>query len=223
MYARVLAAIAATVTAVVLAACTAHTGQPSNFSSPAPTGSSARYLPLGHCPVTRAVSATRPPDSLHYQPPPPVPYVHGWYGNQVIWVMLPIRGRLPAQTNPAPRSRERLFTKFPWYATRSGQLRVTAQRLDGAGRFQAQLGSTAQGYGPPGFVPSGLYWSSPGCWRLTAKLAGSSLRFTVGCLASNKPACFVALHKSGRSIGGMMAALGAPCGCGAEGLAEGAA
>jgi hypothetical protein len=93
--------------------------------------------------------------------------------------MLPIGGRLPAQPDPAPGWSGRLSTKFPWYGMRLGQFHATAQRLDGPGRFDAGFGSVGQGYGPPGFAPSALYWSSPGCWRLTATLGGGSLSFTV--------------------------------------------
>ena len=107
-----------------------------------------------------------------------MPYVHDWYGTQAIWVMLPTRGRLPSQTDRTTEWPGGLSTKFPWYGLGSGQLRVTGQRLDGPGRFGAEIGTVQQGYGPPGFVASNLHWSGPGCWRLTATLAGSSLSIT---------------------------------------------
>lgn len=126
--------------------------------------------------MTHGVPGTRAPASLDYQPPPPVSYVHDWYGNQIIWAMLPIRGRLPALSDPVAGWPGRLSTKFPWYGLRSGQIRVTGQRLDGPGRFAADIGTVQQGYGPPGFVPSDLRWSGLGCWRITATLDGSALR-----------------------------------------------
>ena len=164
----------------LLASCTQASHPAANGRARASTAGpgSIRYVPLADCPVTRGVPGTRPPPALNYQPPPPVPYVHDWYGTEVIWVMLPTRGRLPAQLDPAPGWPARSSTKFPWYGLRPGQLRITGQRLDGPGRFAAQIGTTQQGYGPPGFVPSTLHWSAPGCWRLTATLAGSSLSYT---------------------------------------------
>src|SRR5262245_10253065 len=143
-------AIAVGAGTVVLAGCTSHAGPRSAPASPARTGG-ARYLPLADCPVTRGVPGTRPPGVLQYRPPPPVPYVHDWYGTKVIWVMLPVHGRLPAQPDPAPGWPGRQSTKFPWYGMRPGRFHATAQRLDGPGRFDAGFGSVGQGYGPPGF------------------------------------------------------------------------
>ena len=173
--------IATAAGAALLAACTSSASHPAGTgrtaASPARTGS-VRYLPPAACPVTRGVAGTPPPPALDYQPPPPVPYVHDWYGNQALWVMLPTRGRLPSQRDPAAGWPGRLSTKFPWYGLRPGQLHVTGRRLDGPGRFAAEVGTVQQGYGPPGFVPSNLHWSGPGCWRLTATLAGSTLSIT---------------------------------------------
>lgn len=172
--------IAAAAGLALLAGC-AHVGHPAvtgPMRVPSTRPPSTGYLPLADCPVTRGDPGVRPPPALRYQPPPPVPYVHDWYGNRAIWVMLPERGQLPAWPAEAPGWRARRGTKFPWYGLRPGQLRITGQRLDGPGRFAAQVATTQEGYGPPGFVPSELYWSSPGCWRLTATLATSTLRFT---------------------------------------------
>ncbi len=176
---RGLLLIAVAAGAALLAGCT-HAGHP---LATGPARVSARpgsttYLPLADCPVTRGLPGVRPPPALDYQPPPPVGYVHDWYGSHAIWVMLPDHGQLPAVLDPAPGWPERRDIKFPWYGLRPGQLRISGQRLDGPGRFAAQIGTTTEGYGPPGFVPSDLYLSGPGCWRLTATLAGSTLTFT---------------------------------------------
>ncbi len=164
--------------AALLAGCTSPASRPAGPGRPAASPARTRYLPLADCPVTRGVPGTHPPPAVNYQPPPPVSYVHDWYGNHAIWVMLPTRGRLPSQTDPTAGWPGRLSTKFPWYGLRPGQLRVTGQRLDGPGRFAAEAGTVQQGYGPPGFVPRNLHWSGPGCWRLTATLASGSLSIT---------------------------------------------
>jgi hypothetical protein len=96
--------IAVAAGAALLGGCT-HAGHPA-ATGPARAftarAGNTGYLPLADCRVTGGIAGVRPPPALHYRPPPPVPYVHGWYGNQAIWVMLPVRGRLPAQSDPAP-------------------------------------------------------------------------------------------------------------------------
>jgi hypothetical protein len=70
--------------------------------------------------------------------------------------------------------------KFPWYRLpvetasgyRSGTLTVTGQRLDGPGDFGADVPS---GY-PAGFQPTGLHFSTSGCWRVDGRLGRSHLR-----------------------------------------------
>jgi len=131
---------------------------------------------VGDCPATRAPAGTRPPAVLQYSPPPPVPWVRDWYGNGSLWVMLPPDGQLPTDAHPDGS----VTTKFPFFRIQHGQVRVRAQRLDGPpGRFSAMMG-TVDAYGDSGFVPSELRFSTPGCWRLRAAVAGRpALSFTV--------------------------------------------
>lgn len=84
--------------------------------------------------------------------------------------MLPPGGKLPSFRDPDGT----LSTKFPWFRLAPGGVQVTADRLDGpTGKFRADVGTVAE-YGDQGFTPSGLYWSEPGCWRITGQLAGHS-------------------------------------------------
>ncbi len=54
-----------------------------------------------------------------------------------------------------------------------GTLTITARRLDGpSAGFHSQI---PDGYGDVGFVPSGLYFPSPGCWQVTGSVANHSL------------------------------------------------
>lgn len=131
---------------------------------------------VGDCLATRAPASARPPASLQYSPPPPVPWVRDWYGNRSLWVMLPPDGQLPTDAH-ADGS---VTTKFPFFRIKPGQVQVQAQRIDGPhGRFSAAVG-TVDEYGNYGFVPSELSFSAPGCWRLRASVSGSpALTFTV--------------------------------------------
>ena len=149
---------------------------PPSTSSPEPTPTPS-FLAPGTCPVTVPRTLATPPPQLGIRPTdvPPVPYVEDWYGNSVLWVMLPPGGVLPAYPQPV-----RLATKFPWFRVEPGALEVTGQRLDGpTGAFSASSGDTYS-YGATGFDPSFLMWSSPGCWRVTGTVAGKgSLTITM--------------------------------------------
>ena len=129
------------------------------------------------CPVTLPRAGATPPPVLGIRPsdPKPVPYVEDWYGNGVLWVMLPPGGVLPAYRQPSG-----LYTKFPWFRVQPGSLHVTGERLDGpTGDFSASVG-TVDAYGARGFDPSGLTWPSPGCWRVIGTVIGhGSLTITM--------------------------------------------
>ncbi len=157
--------------ALAVAGCTSS-GSPQAQASPTTTRSASdpitpSYLVGPDCPVTVAPSSATPPPALHYRPPPPVPYVRDWYGNDALWVMLPADGTLPALRQPDGT----LTTRFPWFRLAPGSVKVAAERLDGpTDTFSADVGTVAE-YGDRGFTPSILYWSAPGCWRITSQVA----------------------------------------------------
>lgn len=156
-----------------MAACT-----PGRTPPPSPSTSTAGVTEMvGDCLTTRAPASARPPASLHYSAPPPVPWVRDWYGNRSLWVMLPPNGRLPTEQQHVNGS---VSTKFPFFRVKQGQVRVQAHRLDGPpGRFSAAVG-TVEEYSDTGFVPSELTFSTPGCWQLRASVSGgAALTFTV--------------------------------------------
>jgi hypothetical protein len=159
-----------------LVAATAISGCSSDRSAP-PDGPASTSVSrsLGACPTTAVSGSATPPASLGYRPPPPVPYVRDWYGNDRLWVMLPPMGKLPTSRDPNGL----LGTKFPWFRLARGEVQVTAERLDGpTGNFVADVGTVSE-YGDRGFTPSMLYWSAPGCWRVTGRLAARELTFVV--------------------------------------------
>lgn len=169
-------AVGALVAATAISGCSSdRSATPDGPSSTATSTSPSPTRSLGACPITAVSGSATPPSSLGYRTPPPVPYVRDWYGNDSLWVMLPPMGKLPSSRDPDGR----LGTKFPWFRLASGEVQVTAERLDGpTASFVADVGTVSE-YGDRGFTPSMLYWSAPGCWRVTGRLAARELMFVV--------------------------------------------
>ncbi len=62
--------------------------------------------------------------------------------------------------------------KVAWYRDIPGRLRVAGSRLDAkAAPLKADI---THGYGLIGFQVSGLVFSSPGCWRVSAHLVSGA-------------------------------------------------
>ena len=141
--------------------------------APTPTGSVAPPTEdLTSCAVTIGEPGTKPPQ---FDPDVlPVPYVDTWYGNDAIWIRLPIGGILPATRDTTGAE---LWAKFPWWRLVPGPLQVWAQRRPGNDRLDAEVGTVPE-YGTVGFVPSGLLFSRAGCWEITGSLNGQTLSFT---------------------------------------------
>jgi hypothetical protein len=66
------------------------------------------------------------------------------------------------------------YLKFPWYRTVAGTPTVSGRRLDGPGRFHADVTPPGE-YPDTGFLPSGLYFTTRGCWLITGQLASDQL------------------------------------------------
>jgi hypothetical protein len=101
------------------------------------------------------------------------------YGNARIAVALPPRATFVAvsETEPGGAWVQKdgwIRTKLGWWAAR-GKPHVVGRRLDRSARpLRADVGplsSTSSGT----FYPSLLYFSSPGCWKLTATAGTSRL------------------------------------------------
>lgn len=145
------------------------TGQPSLIDGPW-----AHEQPPADCPVTLGSATTVPPASIPVTAKP-VPWAANWFGGPTLWTRLPPTGVLPVQ--PGQQGRLAWNTKFPWWRTTPGRLTVRAQRLiGGTAEFHADVSA---GYPPTGFQSSGLNWSAPGCWKITADNAGGILTFIV--------------------------------------------
>lgn len=93
-----------------------------------------------------------------------------WYGNDAMWVILPIDGKTPPG---------RLGDKIPPYRMKRGQVEWEARRLDGPGTVSKQrIGDAA--YGDIGFAAGGPGFPTVGCWEVTYTLDGhDALRFVL--------------------------------------------
>ncbi len=61
-----------------------------------------------------------------------------------------------------------LHAKVSWMRAAKGQLKIAGNRIDGeAPPLQVRI---PDGYDEIGFQPSGLLFSTPGCWRITAQI-----------------------------------------------------
>lgn len=68
-----------------------------------------------------------------------------------------------------------LGMKWPWWRAEPGALKIEGRRLDGStGPLRAHVPSS---YGNTGFQPTGLLFSSPGCWEVTGSVGDASLTF----------------------------------------------
>lgn len=59
------------------------------------------------------------------------------------------------------------YTKIGLYTLGSRPPNVTVQRIDGKGTGHAEFSPTGRGL--PGPLPTGLFFSTPGCWQVVAK------------------------------------------------------
>ena len=137
-------------TALLLAAALAST-----VAGPASAGGGTA---ASRCPVSTPTARPRP---------------HFNFGTSRIAVALPPRATFVAvpEGRPGAASRQAngwIRTKVGWWAA-SGAPRITGHRIDGPARpLRADVGPLSHAVPGGDFYPSYLFFSSGGCWRLTA-------------------------------------------------------
>lgn len=96
-----------------------------------------------------------------------------WYGDtKTLAVDLPIDGVYRISTQ-SPN----LGAKVAWWRYLSGTVDITATRVNGTGPVVRT--TTTEGYGGSGFNPSGIEFTSEGCWRVSGVLQGQELTFVM--------------------------------------------
>ena len=98
------------------------------------------------------------------------------HGNGKLWTLLWPYGVVVAPDEWIEKDGS-IGVKWPWYRGVPGKLKIEGRRLDAtAPPLRADL-STADSYGESGFQPSGIYFSTEGCWEVTGKVGGATLTF----------------------------------------------
>jgi hypothetical protein len=65
--------------------------------------------------------------------------------------------------------------KWPWWRGVRGRLKIEGRRLDRPARpLRPEINNA---YGLTAFQPSGIYFSTVGCWEVTGKVGGARLTF----------------------------------------------
>jgi hypothetical protein len=162
------------------AACTSTTAltPPSTPGSPLPASTST----LGGSPLATPCPLTQPASRDEIPAPvvqgvlgdfqgPPVENIGNWYGNDALWVELPMGSTV------VKRPSEELAEKFPWVRLVRGYIRIVGQRIDGPA--PPARGEASTGNGPIGFNSSGISFPTTGCWSITGTIAGHDLTFVV--------------------------------------------
>src|SRR6266508_204157 len=151
------------------------TGHGVGAASPVPPASSPEASPASTSGAPTGCAVTLPHTA-------PIPELGGltplpgnrfsWYGDTTLAVMLP-RDGVYRTTSTA----NRFSAKIPWYRFRTGEVEISAERLDAkADRVRSR---TTEGYGGFGFNPSEVTFSSEGCWRVSGDLGGHVVSFVM--------------------------------------------
>lgn len=125
------------------------------------------------CPVTQPNNVQPPPGENVFGRGP------GGFGNDELWTNLWTWGEGEVRVPPDHVQPDGSLggMKWPWWRGVPGQLRIEGRRLDGpAPPLRAEI---PEGYGERGFQATGLIFPTAGCWEVTGRLNGASLRFVL--------------------------------------------
>jgi hypothetical protein len=147
----------------LLAAVVPLVARPASSQQAAQTEANAK-LPATSCPATQPVQAEPPRE------PGADPFGYGpWYVNsdRTMWAGVP--GGVPMKLVSGDRN-----NKVIWIRPQGTQLEVTGHRLDAnAEPLRAHIPCCY----PGGFQITALYFSTDGCWEVTAKAGTGTLTF----------------------------------------------
>ena len=92
------------------------------------------------------------------------------HGNGSLWVAMPPSNVVVTESS----SGGTIQTKYPWWRSVAGTLRIEGRRLDGPA---AGLRATdvPDGYGATGFQASAVTFPTEGCWEVTGRVGTASL------------------------------------------------
>jgi hypothetical protein len=152
--------------AVVLAGCFGGSKPTAADTRRAESPATESEVTAATCPVTLPNESV-PPDATDW----PRDDSHG---NGKLWTYLGPYGVVVAPDEYIEKDGS-IRVKWPWWRGVRGKLKVEGRRLDRPARpLRAEINN---GYGLSGFQPSGIYFSTEGCWEVTGKVGGASLTF----------------------------------------------
>lgn len=146
-----------------------------------------RVTSFGDCPVT-IPNGEAPPDTDRSEQA-----TRDWYGSGApdasLWLMRsPSAPIIPVGVFD-PRDKGGYTVKTPfWRGEGSGPITLTGERLDAPSDLEPHIDAAWDGYPTPGFVATGIWYPSAGCWELTATDGNDTLTWTV-LLRSPYAAC----------------------------------
>ena len=108
----------------------------------------------------------------------PDPHLHG---NGALWTELTPDGRYLAPRSQIERNGS-IGLKLPWWTARPGDIALSARRVDAtAAPAKTSVGNSTE----PRFHSSGIWFPTTGCWEVTARTRGSTLKVVVDVEAGN--------------------------------------
>jgi hypothetical protein len=118
----------------------------------------------GTCPLTLPNGSTPPGDQ----------WAGMNHGNGKLWTVFWAHNVVIA-TQDVVEKNGSIGIKWPWWRGMEGELAILGHRLDGnASRLRADIPS---GYGASGFLPSGIYFPTEGCWEVAGAVGTAKLTF----------------------------------------------
>jgi hypothetical protein len=152
--------------AALVAACSGDSQSQGATTAARTVSASEPEKQEGTCPVTIA-NRTVPPDASDWGP-------DDSHGNGKLWTLFWPYGVVVADSGYVEDDGS-IGIKWPWWRGVRGPLSITGQRLDKpAAPLRAEI---PDGYGTSGFQPSGIYFSTEGCWEVTGRVGQARLTF----------------------------------------------
>ena len=154
---------------VLLASCTEIEKQASAAALQSPSAVPTHTTPVGDCPFTQPVWLKPPEDAAVMNPPQ-----FGYYFMNADHSILASAWWFENEAYPLRAGKD--GNKVGWFRPAGADLEITGQRLDAEA---PPLEAHASCCYPTRFQASGVYFPTEGCWEVTARAAGSLLKFVV--------------------------------------------
>ena len=154
---------------LLVTGCTGIEKQVSAAALQTPNPVPSQSNPTSDCPVTKPAWLKPPEDTAVMNPPE-----FGYYFVSADRSILASAWWFENEAYPLRAGKE--GNKIGWFRPAGADLEITGRRLDGKA---PPLEAHASCCYPTRFQASGVYFPTEGCWEVTARAAGSLLKFVV--------------------------------------------